>query len=70
MHIFLFPKNEGNNLTESAMPYYSDYIWFFYQSKPIRTFSPWVVRSQLAADNTPDGNNLKESAMPYNSDYV
>ena len=26
MHIFLFPKKEGNNLTESAMPYYSDYV--------------------------------------------
>ena len=40
MHIFLFPKNEGNNLTESAMPYYSDYVWFSYLSQLIRTFSP------------------------------
>ena len=50
MHIFLFPKNEGNNLTESAMPYYSDYVWFLYQSQLIRIFSPRVVRSQLAHD--------------------
>ena len=26
MHIFLFPKKEGNNLTKSAIPYYSDYF--------------------------------------------
>ena len=23
---FFFPKKEGDNLTESAMPYYSDYV--------------------------------------------
>ena len=50
MHIFLFPKKEGNNLTESAMPYYSDYVWFLYQSQLIRTFSPRVIQSQLAPD--------------------